>query len=143
MPDSALGATKKTGVTNQKNCDACFVEIDGFEPTTLCLQSRCSSQLSYTPVCRSFERLLRCPPSSVGHYHQVTPSLFSRPPCIHLKITSKVIGNLFGVCCVRLHIVGRSLPLGNSLPPHSPSLHPSKNKLQNPIVSFWRLLRCR
>ena len=27
-----------------------FVEIDGFEPTTLCLQSRCSSQLSYTPV---------------------------------------------------------------------------------------------
>ena len=26
------------------------VEIDGFEPTTLCLQSRCSSQLSYTPV---------------------------------------------------------------------------------------------
>ena len=26
-----------------------FVEIDGFEPTTLCLQSRCSSQLSYTP----------------------------------------------------------------------------------------------
>ena len=58
VPDSALGATKKTGVTNQKNCDACFVEIDGFEPTTLCLQSRCSSQLSYTPlVC--FERLPR------------------------------------------------------------------------------------
>ena len=28
---------------------ALFVEIDGFEPTTLCLQSRCSSQLSYTP----------------------------------------------------------------------------------------------
>ena len=25
------------------------VEIDGFEPTTPCLQSRCSSQLSYTP----------------------------------------------------------------------------------------------
>ncbi len=79
---------------------ALFVEIDGFEPTTLCLQSRCSSQLSYTPICRFFERLLRCPPSSVGHYHQVTPSLFSRPPCIHLKITSKVIGNLFGDCCI-------------------------------------------
>ena len=29
---------------------ALLVEIDGFEPTTLCLQSRCSSQLSYTPV---------------------------------------------------------------------------------------------
>ena len=27
-----------------------FVEIVGVEPTTLCLQSRCSSQLSYTPV---------------------------------------------------------------------------------------------
>ena len=26
-----------------------FVEIDGVEPTTLCLQSRCSSQLSYIP----------------------------------------------------------------------------------------------
>ena len=26
------------------------VEIVGVEPTTLCLQSRCSSQLSYTPV---------------------------------------------------------------------------------------------
>ena len=27
-----------------------FVEIDGVEPTTLCLQSRCSSQLSYIPI---------------------------------------------------------------------------------------------
>ncbi len=27
-----------------------FVEIVGVEPTTLCLQSRCSSQLSYTPL---------------------------------------------------------------------------------------------
>ena len=27
-----------------------FVEVDGVEPTTLCLQSRCSSQLSYTPI---------------------------------------------------------------------------------------------
>ena len=26
-----------------------FVEIVGVEPTTPCLQSRCSSQLSYTP----------------------------------------------------------------------------------------------
>ena len=30
-----------------------FVEIVGVEPTTPCLQSRCSSQLSYTPI---FER---------------------------------------------------------------------------------------
>ena len=27
-----------------------FVEIVGVEPTTPCLQSRCSSQLSYTPI---------------------------------------------------------------------------------------------
>ena len=27
-----------------------IVEIDGVEPTTLCLQSRCSSQLSYIPI---------------------------------------------------------------------------------------------
>ena len=27
-----------------------LVEIVGVEPTTPCLQSRCSSQLSYTPV---------------------------------------------------------------------------------------------
>ena len=26
-----------------------MVEVVGFEPTTLCLQGRCSSQLSYTP----------------------------------------------------------------------------------------------
>ena len=37
----------------------------------------------------SFERLLRCPPSSVGHYHKVTPSIFGRPPCIHLKINQR------------------------------------------------------
>ena len=28
-----------------------LVEIVGVEPTTPCLQSRCSSQLSYTPEC--------------------------------------------------------------------------------------------
>ena len=27
-----------------------MVEINGFEPLTPCLQGRCSSQLSYTPV---------------------------------------------------------------------------------------------
>ncbi len=32
---------------------ASFVEIDGVEPTTLCLQSRCSSQLSYIPIFQS------------------------------------------------------------------------------------------
>ena len=32
-----------------KNIRGLRVEIDGVEPTTLCLQSRCSSQLSYIP----------------------------------------------------------------------------------------------
>ena len=32
------------------------VELMGFEPTTPCLQSRCSSQLSYVPRCRRHER---------------------------------------------------------------------------------------
>ena len=39
----------------------------------------------------SFERLLRCPSSSVGHYHKVTPSRFGRPPRIHLKINQRTL----------------------------------------------------
>ena len=39
----------------------------------------------------SFERLLRCPPSSVGHYHKVTLSFFGRPPRIHLKINQRTL----------------------------------------------------
>ena len=37
--------------STSENQSASLVEIDGVEPTTLCLQSRCSSQLSYIPVC--------------------------------------------------------------------------------------------
>ena len=33
-----------------------LVEIVGVEPTTPCLQSRCSSQLSYTPMLGSPEQ---------------------------------------------------------------------------------------
>ena len=41
----------KKGLWNES--EASSVEIDGVEPTTLCLQSRCSSQLSYIPkICR-------------------------------------------------------------------------------------------
>ena len=62
------------------------VEVDGVEPTTLCLQSRCSSQLSYTPL---FIVILRIAAllldSLVGHYHQVTPSCGSRAPCASSK----------------------------------------------------------
>ena len=29
--------------------DDFFVEVEGFEPTTPCVQGKCSSQLSYTP----------------------------------------------------------------------------------------------
>ena len=51
-----LGAVAKRlgvrGISTKKrrpNGRLYFVEIVGVEPTTLCLQSRCSSQLSYTP----------------------------------------------------------------------------------------------
>ena len=63
MPDGVfddigmpLGAVAKRlgvrGISTKKrrpNGRLYFVEIVGVEPTTLCLQSRCSSQLSYTP----------------------------------------------------------------------------------------------
>ena len=41
----------KKGYTKKARPDgrAILVEIVGVEPTTPCLQSRCSSQLSYTP----------------------------------------------------------------------------------------------
>ena len=44
--------TKLHHYHNKKEFDKVelFVEIVGVEPTTPCLQSRCSSQLSYTPV---------------------------------------------------------------------------------------------
>ena len=41
--------TKKQTHRNSESVSE-FVEIDGVEPTTLCLQSRCSSQLSYIPI---------------------------------------------------------------------------------------------
>ena len=31
-------------------CKELLVEVNGVEPMTPCLQSRCSSQLSYTPI---------------------------------------------------------------------------------------------
>ena len=37
-----------------------LVEIVGVEPTTPCLQSRCSSQLSYTPVIQYLQELFVC-----------------------------------------------------------------------------------
>jgi hypothetical protein len=37
--------------------DITMVEVMGLEPTTSCLQSRCSSQLSYTPGARSKREL--------------------------------------------------------------------------------------
>ena len=47
------GVVRNTWVWNTKKrfdqMIAPFVEIVGVEPTTPCLQSRCSSQLSYTP----------------------------------------------------------------------------------------------
>ena len=68
-----------------------MVEIVGVEPTTLCLQSRCSSQLSYTPVFSfllsdNCVRLLILPP----HNHKVAASVGARLPCSHLKINFKI-----------------------------------------------------
>ena len=68
-----------------------MVEIVGVEPTTLCLQSRCSSQLSYTPVFSfllsdNCVRLLILPP----HNHKVAASVGARLPCSRLKINFKI-----------------------------------------------------
>ena len=41
--DKKVRKPKATGLFHK------FVEMNGFEPMTPCLQSRCSSQLSYTP----------------------------------------------------------------------------------------------
>ncbi len=53
----------ETGCLDLACCPENVVEIDGFEPTTLCLQSRCSSQLSYTPMladCKGKDFLSKC-----------------------------------------------------------------------------------
>ena len=46
---SSRNKQKKQTCRNSESVSE-FVEIDGVEPTTLCLQSRCSSQLSYIPI---------------------------------------------------------------------------------------------
>ena len=38
-----------------------LVEVVGFEPTTLCLQGRCSSQLSYTPITKKYSKTAEHP----------------------------------------------------------------------------------
>lgn len=50
--DKVLTSRDKTKKQTHCNSESVseFVEIDGVEPTTLCLQSRCSSQLSYIPI---------------------------------------------------------------------------------------------
>ena len=50
--DKVLSNRNKTKKQTHRNSESVseFVEIDGVEPTTLCLQSRCSSQLSYIPI---------------------------------------------------------------------------------------------
>ena len=46
---SSRNKQKKQTHSNSESVSE-IVEIDGVEPTTLCLQSRCSSQLSYIPI---------------------------------------------------------------------------------------------
>ena len=50
--DKVFTSRDKTKKQTHRNSESVseFVEIDGVEPTTLCLQSRCSSQLSYIPI---------------------------------------------------------------------------------------------
>ena len=50
--DKVFSDRNKQKKQTHRNSDSVseFVEIDGVEPTTLCLQSRCSSQLSYIPI---------------------------------------------------------------------------------------------
>ena len=50
--DKVLSSRNKQKKQTHRNSESVseFVEIDGVEPTTLCLQSRCSSQLSYIPI---------------------------------------------------------------------------------------------
>ena len=101
-----------------------MVEIVGVEPTTLCLQSRCSSQLSYTPVFSfllsdNCVRLLILPP----HNHKVAASVGARLPCSHLKINFKIL-SIFGV---GLRIGGRSFTEVNSLPSRLSALNPLQN----------------
>ena len=94
------------------------------------------NQLSYAPVFRFFFHIAASDfVSSVGHYREVTPSLLTRLPCTAKKQTSKLF--LFPHCRVRLRIVGRSLPGGNSLSPHLSSLHCEKTNFKT--VSFKEL----
>ena len=50
--DKVFSSKNKQKKQTHRNSESVseFVEIDGVEPTTLCLQSRCSSQLSYIPI---------------------------------------------------------------------------------------------
>ena len=40
--------------TSQSNCEV-LVSASGFEPETVCLEGRCSIQLSYAPICNFYE----------------------------------------------------------------------------------------
>ena len=93
-----------------------IVEIDGFEPTTLCLQSRCSSQLSYTPILVSFLRLLRWPsrPRSVIYGSKLPSSSVGR--LVLTKNKLRLSKELFCDYGVGLPILGRSFTEVNSLP---------------------------
>ena len=48
--DKVFTSRDKTKKQTHCESESVSVEIDGVEPTTLCLQSRCSSQLSYIPI---------------------------------------------------------------------------------------------
>ena len=88
----------------------------------------------------SFERLLRCPPSSVGHYHKVTPSLFGRPPRIHLKINQRTLCYFERLLRCPPSSVGHYHKVTPSLFGRPPRIHLKIN--QRTPCYFERLLRC-
>ena len=94
------------------------MEIVGVEPTTLCLQSRCSSQLSYTPFFSfllddNCVRLHLLPP----HNHKVAASVGVRLPCSRRKINFKFFVS-FGRS-LRWTAYRRSVIYSSKLPPFS------------------------
>ena len=68
--------------------------------------------------------------SSVGHYLQVTPFFLVRLLRTHPEINFEILISFSGDFFIRLLIVSRSLPSGNSLLPRSPSSNSSGNKLR-------------
>ena len=95
------------------------------------------NQLSYAPVFRFFWLITA---SDFVSLLLTTSRLLRRPSLVFLVLNQNKLQNSFVSfphCRVRLRIVGRSLPGGNSLSPHLSSLHCEKTNFKT--VSFKEL----